>query len=26
MPSDDYWFQLIFADGKIIKGHFSLKR
>ena len=26
LPSDDYWFQLIFADGKIIKGHFSLKR
>ena len=26
LPSDDYWFQLIFSDGKIIKGHFSLKR
>ena len=26
LPSNDYWFQLIFADGKIIKGHFSLKR
>lgn len=26
LPSDDYWFQLIFRDGKIIKGHFSLKR
>lgn len=26
LPSDDYWFQLIFREGKIIKGHFSLKR
>lgn len=26
LPSDDYWFQLIFTDGRIIKGHFSLKR
>ena len=26
LPSDDYWFQLNFGDGKIIKGHFSLKR
>jgi gliding motility-associated-like protein len=26
LPSDDYWFQLLFSDGKIIKGHFSLKR
>ena len=26
LPSDDYWFQLIFADGRSIKGHFSLKR
>ncbi|WP_310382003.1 choice-of-anchor L domain-containing protein [Flavobacterium sp.] len=26
LPSNDYWFQLNFKDGKIIKGHFSLKR
>ena len=26
LPSDDYWFQLNFGNGKIIKGHFSLKR
>jgi gliding motility-associated-like protein len=26
LPSDDYWFYLNFGDGKIIKGHFSLKR
>jgi len=26
LPSDDYWFNLIFSDGRIIKGHFSLKR
>jgi gliding motility-associated-like protein len=26
IPSDDYWFILTFEDGKIIKGHFSLKR
>jgi gliding motility-associated-like protein len=26
LPSDDYWFNLIFSDGKIVKGHFSLKR
>ena len=26
LPSDDYWFTLKFGDGKIIKGHFSLKR
>jgi gliding motility-associated-like protein len=26
LPSDDYWFNLNFKDGKIIKGHFSLKR
>jgi gliding motility-associated-like protein len=24
--ADDYWFNLTFEDGKIIKGHFSLKR
>jgi gliding motility-associated-like protein len=26
LASDDYWFHLNFGDGKIIKGHFSLKR
>jgi gliding motility-associated-like protein len=26
IPSDEYWFHLNFSDGKIIKGHFSLKR
>jgi len=26
LPADDYWFSLNFSDGKIIKGHFSLKR
>lgn len=26
LPSSDYWFQMKLTDGKIIKGHFSLKR
>ncbi|MFV8375546.1 choice-of-anchor L domain-containing protein [Flavobacterium sp. LB1P71] len=26
LPTDDYWFNLTFEDGRIIKGHFSLKR
>ncbi|MFM9824538.1 choice-of-anchor L domain-containing protein [Flavobacterium sp.] len=26
LPSDDYWFSLNFGDGKIVKGHFTLKR
>ncbi|MBG6061517.1 gliding motility-associated-like protein [Flavobacterium sp. CG_9.1] len=26
LPADDYWFNLTFTGGKIIKGHFSLKR
>jgi gliding motility-associated-like protein len=26
LPADDYWFRITFEDGKIIKGHFSLKR
>ncbi|MFV8325464.1 choice-of-anchor L domain-containing protein [Flavobacterium sp. ZS1P14] len=26
LPADDYWFHLTFEDGRIIKGHFSLKR
>jgi gliding motility-associated-like protein len=26
LPATDYWFNLNLGDGKIIKGHFSLKR
>jgi gliding motility-associated-like protein len=26
LPSDDYWFSINFRDGKIVKGHFTLKR
>ncbi|MFB0910274.1 MAG: T9SS type B sorting domain-containing protein [Flavobacterium sp.] len=26
LPASDYWFNLTFEYGKIIKGHFSLKR
>jgi gliding motility-associated-like protein len=26
LPSDDYWFDLTFTNGKNIKGHFSIKR
>jgi len=26
LPATDYWFNLTFGDGKVIKGHFSLKR
>jgi len=26
VPSDDYWFNLAFNDGKFIRGHFTLKR
>lgn len=26
LPADDYWFTLLFVDGKSVKGHFSLKR
>lgn len=26
LPAGDYWFHLNFDDGKIVKGHFSLKR
>ena len=26
LPSDDYWFVLTLENGRIIKGHFSLKR
>ena len=26
LPSDDYWFTLTLSNGRIIKGHFSMKR
>ena len=26
LPSDDYWFNVKFEDGRSAKGHFSLKR
>jgi gliding motility-associated-like protein len=26
LPADDYWFILDFGEGKVSKGHFSLKR
>ncbi|MFV7235203.1 T9SS type B sorting domain-containing protein [Flavobacterium sp. ZB4R12] len=26
MPSDDYWYSIQLEDGRIMKGHFSLKR
>ncbi len=26
LPSDDYWFKVVFSDGMIKKGHFTLKR
>ncbi len=26
LPSSDYWFNLLFSDGRTVKGHFSLKR
>ena len=26
LPADDYWFVLTYSEGKIFKGHFSLKR
>lgn len=26
MPSDDYWYRIIFDNDKIARGHFSLKR
>lgn len=26
LPADDYWFILDMKDGRLIKGHFSLKR
>jgi gliding motility-associated-like protein len=26
MPSDDYWYNIKFEDGRSAKGHFTLKR
>ena len=26
MPADDYWYAVYFEDGRIAKGHFTLKR
>jgi gliding motility-associated-like protein len=26
LPSDDYWFDVHFVDGRNVKGHFTLKR
>ncbi|MBA6154757.1 T9SS type B sorting domain-containing protein [Gelidibacter maritimus] len=26
LPSDDYWFKVVFEDGVVKSGHFSLKR
>jgi gliding motility-associated-like protein len=26
LPSTDYWFIVTRADGKVYKGHFTLKR
>jgi gliding motility-associated-like protein len=26
VPEDDYWFKINLADGRELKGHFSLKR
>jgi gliding motility-associated-like protein len=26
MPSDDYWYTIELQNGKVIKGHFALKR
>lgn len=26
MPSDDYWFSVTLEDGRLVKGHFSLRR
>ncbi len=25
LPSDDYWFSIVLQDGRIFKGHFTLK-
>lgn len=26
LPADDYWFRILFQDGRLIQGHFSLIR
>jgi gliding motility-associated-like protein len=26
LPSDDYWYTVVLDDGRIVKGHFTLKR
>ena len=26
MPSNDYWFKIVLENGRIVTGHFSLKR
>ncbi|WP_052825879.1 T9SS type B sorting domain-containing protein [Neotamlana nanhaiensis] len=26
LPTDDYWFVLVFNSGEVLRGHFSLKR
>ncbi len=26
MPSADYWYRLVLDEGRVVKGHFSLKR
>lgn len=26
LPSSDYWFVIVLEDGRLVKGHFSLKR
>lgn len=26
LPASDYWFKIIMEDGRVFKGHFSLKR
>ncbi len=26
MPADDYWYNIVFEDGRSSKGHFALKR
>lgn len=26
MPASDYWFHITLTDGRVVKGHFSLKR
>ena len=26
MPSSDYWYQVVYENGKTVKGHFTLKR